>query len=360
MSIFEEFIESEKRDAVGRALIVAQNPYIFGAIKNWDYLGVPARKDFITHYVRQIGGLIDLEFYSEASAEGIRSHGWHSNRAGWLGQGVIAINEHPDVLLDTPLIDILDTPPHELAHRRQYQIMADPKVLPEEFAEISPILKTNSINYISGKTNYTAYCTQPMERHAFAVGEVFAQTVLDFVRSHEFVPNYFDEKSVLAEYEKVVHDRSFMLGSGYIYIPQVNYSDNTEYYNTYRHYHQARLYEERIIRSVGKSPMNDWCYNAVLHYALALRCGEYLIRHNPVPAVAALGRFAENMLLNDQCDVPAYIQKIAQRHIFASVNSQRAGVRGMAKLISQRLLKKDQPSLPITASQSVEAATANM
>ena len=299
------FLEYEKRLARRRAVEVASDPLIFAGIKNWANLDTSERKLFIERCKSLCegvmhSGMLKLEFFAQApSADGVLMGNYNGtpDAGGWGTP--LRINVHPEVLEKTDVIILLNTIPHELTHNYQDKLIANPHILPELFRDpISRLMKKNNDAYISSQSDYSAYRKQPLEEHAFAVGDAFSDAIKDFVASRNLLPNNFNEAAVREEYEQAV---GVKYGRGRIEMPKL--FGILETTDPYRHYYFAKLEAAKLM---GPGDQGRW-WEVIRHNQKALVYGEN-IPYDSRPAMQEIYQLAANEFFNDNLSPPRQIQ----------------------------------------------------
>lgn len=344
MSDLQSFIEYEKTRAAEAGKEVAHDPFVFSSIKRWDRLSGKEREAFLERYNRVCADamgapLIGFEYFQKAPSEnGTRSIARHSNSDAFLGHA-IQINNHPDVIGEVTVEEAVGISPHELAHEYQRNSVKQPNILPERFQKtIPPLFERNFSDYERLRpdgSNWNAYRHQDVEEHAFAVGETFTHALIESVVSQDYLRNPFKDEKPLSEFCK-----------GRV---ELSHSNGIETQDPYRHFYYAVLKEQELgIRNNGHVNDPDW-REALSHYAKAARYGEYLIPHDPSPAVRGIIRLARNDHGNDMQyfentkvrQVPEYIQRQAREYLDEFATSDRASIRLPAKVALEMIRRQE-------------------
>jgi len=323
MRDFGSFLDYEKQKAIKVAQRVAADPYIFAALKNWQFLTAAEKKDFFSDYARiyarEAGlGIISLEEYQRPPTGGYVEFGHLAAKGGWLGGSALRMNTHPDVLAMVDVNKNINTISHELTHKYQEKIIEDPELLPHRFrATVPPIFKDNDAHYISSKQDYERYLVQPLERHAFIVGALVSQTVMEFIASHQAVRYPTNEDAARAQFDK-----------GFVSISHSNFIEDRD---PYRHFYHGLLQEGKLARRADREIWDA----LVRSYKSALKYGEYLVPYDPTIPLDKLGHLAMGMLDVEikgqdkvrEIKVPEHIQRQALAYLRGLRQSKRSAVR---------------------------------
>jgi hypothetical protein len=260
----QDYAGKEIRKALELTEKLTKDPDIYAGIKRWDNLEEAGKVNviqrlagiFAEHYNM---GIVEIEPFDGSKDETLKNTIAYVNFKDEFSQK-IHINKSAE-MLKMPFSEWINTIPHELTHLKD---------VGDEKSKKHKLFMKNLSAYCSAEDDYKSYRNQPLEQHAYLVGNVISMSLDKVIDAEEIKPiNPFDKEAAEKEYRKAVETSNGVnVGAG-----------TQESRDPYRHFHKAKFHTDKIVSGQAakiKERSKDHEGLAVEHYEKSFFLSEFI------------------------------------------------------------------------------------